>query len=179
MIRPRKEREMAKKVNVIGTKPKRIRVTDKPQRRIDPDEMAAALSAQRCAERIGVNIDPISLAELGTELLRRLHSNGGRPALADATELCRVPLTTEDVQALKTISEEIKKSTGLKPSSGQIVSIILKKCLATGTAPSNVQGLPPSKTPWPENGNRKKYRAVFEIVSDSKSTWAPPDGKAA
>ena len=36
---------MAKKVKIIGAKPKRIRVKDKPQRRIKPTEIARALGA--------------------------------------------------------------------------------------------------------------------------------------
>jgi hypothetical protein len=41
------------------------------------------------------NLDPLSLAALGSELIKRLRS-GGRPAVADATEICRVPLSAED-----------------------------------------------------------------------------------
>src|SRR5438128_12692668 len=85
LTRLQKDRAMAKKVNVIGTQPKRVRVADQPSRRIEPAELAAALGAEPCGERIGANLDPISLAELGTALLRRLRSSGGRPALADAT----------------------------------------------------------------------------------------------
>src|SRR5438552_16481441 len=107
LTRPRKEREMAKKVNITGAKPKRIRIVDKPQRGIEPADVAAALGAEPCAEHIGANLDPISLAELGTQLLRRLRSSGGRPALSDAKEFCRVPLSAEDVSALETITEEI------------------------------------------------------------------------
>src|SRR5262245_56191076 len=120
MTRPRKEREMAKRVNIIGAKSKRIRVTDKPQCRIEPADAAAALGAEPCAEHIGANLDPITLAELGTELLRRLRSSGGRPALTDATEFCRVPLSAEDMKALEKMSAQIEQSTGTKPSPGQI-----------------------------------------------------------
>jgi hypothetical protein len=125
---------MAKKVNIVGTQPKRVRVVDEPRRRIEPAELAAALGAEACGERIGANLDPISLAELGTELLRRLRSSGGRPALADATEYCRVPLSAEDVNALEKIIGQIERSTGSKPSPGQVASIIVRKYLTTRPA---------------------------------------------
>src|SRR5439155_16061965 len=95
---PRKDKPMAKKINIIGAQPKRVRVADEPQRRIEPAELAAALGAEPGGERIAANLDPISLAEVGSELLRRLRSSGGRPALVDATEFCRVPLSPQDVE---------------------------------------------------------------------------------
>src|SRR5262245_4489746 len=122
-IRLRKDRDMAKKVKIIGTQPKRVQVVDKPLRRIEPTEVAAGLGAEPAAEPIGANLDPLALAELGTELLRRLRSSGGRPALSDATEFCRVPLSPEDVNALEEITAQIERSTGTKPSPGQVASV--------------------------------------------------------
>ena len=127
---------MAKKVNVIGAKPKLIRVIDKPKRRIEPAELAAALGAEPCAEYMGENLDLISLAEIGTQLLRRLRSSGGRPALCDATEFCRVPLTAEDMKALEKISAQIEQKTGAKPSPGHIASIIVRDYLSSGSGNS-------------------------------------------
>jgi hypothetical protein len=120
---------MAKKINITGRQPKRIRVADKPQRRIEPAELAVALGAEPCAERIGDNLDLISLAELGAQLLRRLRSTGGRPALSDATEFCRVPLSAEDMKALERISAQVEQKTGANPSPGQIASIIVRDYL--------------------------------------------------
>jgi hypothetical protein len=116
---------MAKKVNIIGAKPKRVRVLDKPRRRIQPAQLAAQLGAEPEGVWLGKNLDLISLAELGTKLQSRLRSSGGRPALADATEFCRVPLSAEDVKALEKITAQIEQSSGLKPSLGQVVSIIV------------------------------------------------------
>ncbi len=130
---------MAKKINITGRQPKRIRVVDKPQRRIEPAELAAALGAEPCAERVGENLDLISLAELGTQLLRRLRSSGGRPALSDATEFCRVPLSAEDMKVLERIGAQIEQETGAKPSPGQIASIIVRGYLSKGSG--NVQDL--------------------------------------
>lgn len=125
---------MAKKINIVGSQPKRVRIVDEPSRRIDPAEVAAALGAESRGERIGANLDAISVAELGTELLRRLRSSGGRPALADATEFCRVPLSADDLQALEKITSHIEQATGAKPSPGQVASIIVRDYLKTEAA---------------------------------------------
>src|SRR5439155_22374609 len=61
-----------------------------------------------------------------TQLLERLRSSGGRPALADATVHCRVPLSAEDVQTLEAMVAEIGESTGAKPSVGQLASVIVR-----------------------------------------------------
>lgn len=108
---------MARKVTTAGAKPKRNR---KPSR-AEHDE------------RVGADLDPIAIAEIGAKLLRRLRSTGGRPALADATEFCRVPLSAEDVQALEEIAKQIEQTSWTKPSSGQIASVIVRAYLAAGS----------------------------------------------
>jgi hypothetical protein len=75
---------MAKKINIVGAKPKRIEVVDQPKRRIEPAELAAVLGATAISPQACGNPDLIRLAEIGTQLLSRLRSTGGRPALADA-----------------------------------------------------------------------------------------------
>ena len=132
---------MAKRVNIVGAQPKRIRLVDQPRRRIKPAELAASLGAQPCGERIGANLDPISLAEIGTELLRRLRSSGGRPALSDATEFCRVPLSADDIKALEKITDQIEQKTGTKPSVGQVVSVIVRDYMISRSAKSQEAGV--------------------------------------
>jgi len=132
---------MAKRVNIVGVQPKRLRVVDKPARRIQPTELAASLGAQPRGERMGANHDPISLAEIGTELQRRLRSSGGRPALSDATEFCRVPLSAEDIKALEKITGQIEQKTGTKPSVGQVVSVIVRDYMISRSAKSQEAGV--------------------------------------
>jgi len=38
---------------------------------------------------------------LGNELIKRLHSTGGRPALEGTIERCKVPLTPDDIANTK------------------------------------------------------------------------------
>ena len=165
---------MAKRINIVGSQPKRVRVVDKPQRRVEPVELAAALGADPPGERLGANLDPISLAELGTKLLGRLRSSGGRPALRDATEFCRVPLSTGDVKALDVITDKIEQTTGTKPSDGQIASVIIREYLtnAPRKAPDSSPGSAASAS-WPEgwNGKREAYRPAQQLIEAAKTTW--------
>jgi ribosomal protein S12 methylthiotransferase accessory factor YcaO len=131
---------MTKKINVTGKPARRIDVSGKPQRRIDPEQFAAALGAEAVGEPHAPNLDPLSLAALGSELIKRLRSTGGRPALADATEICRVPLSAEDVKTLEAMVGHLEASSGAKPSVGKLVSVIVREHLqalkpALNTAP--------------------------------------------
>lgn len=122
---------MAEKINIVGKQAERIQDTGHTLPRIEPSEFAAALGAEPCGERLTGDLDPISLAELGTELIKRLRSTGGRPALADATRSCKVPLSPEDIEALEQIISDIEHATGTRPSLGQIASVILRMHLET------------------------------------------------
>ena len=141
---------MAKKIIETAPPARRIEITGKPQRRIEPEEFAAALGAEPFGEVHPSNLDPASVAALGSELIKRLRSSGGRPALADATEICRVPLSAEDLRVLETMTNQIAQATGTKPSPGQVVSVLVRQCLNsanenTGTCVSE----PPEKADWP------------------------------
>lgn len=117
---------MAKKIIESGKPARRIEVSGKPQRRIEPEEFAAALGAEPIGEAHAPNLEPVSLAALGSELINRLRSSGGRPALADATEICRVPLSADDVKTLEGMVAKLEASSGSKPSVGQLVSVIVR-----------------------------------------------------
>lgn len=104
---------------------KRIGIADRPKRRIEPENLATALGANPARHRTVRNLDAIGLAELGAQLVGRLRSSGGRPALIDATETCRVPLSAEDLDVLGALAARIAESSGAKPSVGQLVSVIV------------------------------------------------------
>lgn len=117
---------MAKKINVVGTAIERIHITGAVLPRVEPAEFAAALGAEPCGERRSKRLDLVSLGDVGTELIKRLRSTGGRPALDGATKRCKVPLSPEDVAALERIIAEIERQTGTRPALGQIASVILR-----------------------------------------------------
>jgi hypothetical protein len=120
---------MAKKIHMTGKAGRRIEITGKPQRRIEPEKLAAELGAESVGEPHASGLDPVALAAVGSAVIERLRSTGGRPALADAAEICRVPLSTDDLAALKAITEGIERSTGKKPSVGQVVGVIVREFL--------------------------------------------------
>ena len=157
---------MAKKIIVTGKPARRIEVSGKPQRRIEPEEFAAALGAEPVGEAHAPNLDPVSLAALGSELIKRLRSSGGRPALADATEICRVPLSAEDMKELEKITAEIEQNTGTKPSAGQVVGVLVRDYLMRRQTTSDIQAMkneskePPHSDPswlphWPRSPPRR------------------------
>src|SRR5262245_54412063 len=117
---------MAKKIEIVGAKPKKVEIVDQPKRRIEPEDLAAALGANPAGRQTAGNLDLVALAELGTQLLNRLRSSGGRPALTDATEICRVPLSADDIKTLERMVAQIEGSSGAKPSVGQLVSVIVR-----------------------------------------------------
>jgi hypothetical protein len=107
-------------------------------------------------------------------LLRRLRSSGGRPALADATEFCRVPLSSEDVKGLEKITAQLEESTGSKASAGQVASIIVRDYLTRGSPDYHEPPIPSGpKTAWPENwnGRRESYKSAQRLIEAAKTTW--------
>jgi hypothetical protein len=117
---------MAKKVNIVGKSLERIQITGPGLPRVEADEFAEALGAEPSRERHSTPSDLISLGELGNELLKRLRSTGGRPALEGATERCKVPLSPSDIAHLEQIIATIEAKTGTRPALGQIASVILQ-----------------------------------------------------
>ncbi len=116
---------MAGKISIVDAKPKKIEIADQPKRRVDSAELAAALGANpKGAQAIG-ELDPINLAELGTQLLLRLRSSDGKSVLADSTINCPVPLAMEDVKTLEDIISHIEAPES-QPSVGELVSVIVR-----------------------------------------------------
>ncbi len=107
----------------------RVVDTGRTAPRIEPAEFAAAIGAKPGSEISGGTLDPIALSHIGNELIKRLRSTGGRPALEDATQKCKLPLSASDVAALEQIVDSIEKTTGSRPSIGQIASVLIRFCL--------------------------------------------------
>jgi hypothetical protein len=114
------------KIEITGRSATRMQDTGKALPRIEPDQFAAALGAEPLGERVSAVLDPISLAELGSELIRRLRSSSDRPAPPDPAERCKTPLSPKDIAALEQIIAAIEQETGARPSLGQIAGVILR-----------------------------------------------------
>jgi hypothetical protein len=120
---------MAEKIHVTGVKATRIRNTGPTQPRVDPATVAAALGAEPLHVSAGKDPGPISLAALGSALLQRLRSTGGRPALVGATQRAKVPLTEDDLARLDRVAQVIGSVLGFSPSIGQVASVLLSNSL--------------------------------------------------
>jgi hypothetical protein len=117
---------MTEMIKTIGKKAARIKTTGRPLPRIAPAEFAAARGADPYRIDGPRADDPIALAAIGHELVKCLRSTGGRPALQDANEICKVPLSHADVAALENLTRAVEDSSGVKPSLGQVASAILR-----------------------------------------------------
>jgi hypothetical protein len=157
---------MAKKINIVGAEAERIQDTGRALPRIEASELAAGLGAEPCGERLSGELDPISLAELGNELIKRLRSTGGRPSLTDATERCKVPLSPEDFAALEQIINAIEQQTGTKPSLGQIASVILRVHLDLLKKPTPTKQDEIEKLSKQEAEQRLSLTAVKALVEE-------------
>lgn len=141
---------MAKKIIVTGKSARQIDVSGKAQQRIEPGEFATAIGAEAIGNAHGTNIDAVSLGALGNELINRLRSTGGRPALVDATEICRVPLSVEDFKALENLTDQIARTTGTKPSPGQVASVLVRQYLKDAVSQAEPSADQP-KSKWPKD----------------------------
>jgi hypothetical protein len=121
---------MEKRITVRGAEAERIEDTGSTVPRIEAAEFAAGLGAEPCGEELPRGLDPLSLGELGNELLKRLRSSGGRSILTDPTHRCAVPLSQEDVAALADIVTAIERATGARPSLDQIARVVVRMHVA-------------------------------------------------
>jgi hypothetical protein len=70
---------------------KRIRATEASLPRIDSQAVAAALGGEAIPEHIEGQPGPFTLSALRQELLRRLHSTGGRPGIEGTDLRAKIP----------------------------------------------------------------------------------------
>jgi hypothetical protein len=116
-----------KKIEPTGSRVRTIQVTGSTVTRVTPEEVAARLGAEPITPLLEHDDDLLSLAEVGSELVKRLRSSGGRPALVGATHRAKIPLSGADLEGLEKIAEAIASLRGFKPSVGQVASVILNR----------------------------------------------------
>jgi hypothetical protein len=102
----------------------RIRDAGRSALKLDPSQIANALGAEAARTNLKPAGGPLSLFQLRHELLRRLQSSGGRPALAEASRRVKIPLNEKQWEDLKAIAAEVA-SPGFSPSPGQIASVLI------------------------------------------------------
>lgn len=92
--------------------------------RIEPAQIQQALGADDSVEALTEALAPVTLFALREELMRRLYSSGGRPALAGTSRRAKVPLRDEDWERLEELAAAVA-SPGFAPSAGQVASVLL------------------------------------------------------
>ena len=115
---------MAKKLRLTDRPLKVIRDTSTPLPRIPHDVVAAALGAEPAGERLEGASAPITLFALRFELLRRLQSSGGRPALTGTSRRAKIPLGDAEWRDLEELAAVVAEP-GFAPTAGQVASVLL------------------------------------------------------
>jgi hypothetical protein len=115
---------MSKRIRPTEKTAKLLRDTGPTLPRLDADTIAAALGAEAAVERIEEALAPVTLLAMRAELVARLQSSGGRPALSGTTRRAKIPLGDEEWQALEDLAAAIS-SEGFTPSAGQVASVLL------------------------------------------------------
>lgn len=111
-------------------KTRRVRASRAKTRRIDPESLARALGAERVVSAPGLRGSTPATLAARAELLHRLRSTGGRPALDGTTMRRQVSFTPEDWAELERIAEKLAETDGVKTTPGQVASALLHRALA-------------------------------------------------
>jgi hypothetical protein len=119
---------MTKRIRNIGPTYKRIRNTGPTLPRLDPSKVAAALGAEPAGETLEDVLSPITLFLVRQELVKRLQSSGGRPALSGVTRRAKIPLSDADWAELEELAAAVS-SPGFAPTAGQMASVLLTLAL--------------------------------------------------
>jgi len=119
---------MAKKIVATDSPSRRIRDVGSASPRIDPGVVAGALGAEDTGIRLGRAGSPVSSFQIRAELLERLRSSGGRPALDGATRRVKIPVTESQWKELEDLAASFT-DLGFIPSAGQVASVLLSLSL--------------------------------------------------
>src|SRR5437868_2879884 len=146
---------MTKRVRTTETTFRPIRDTATPLPRIEPAQVQEALGADSSGEGLAGALAPVTLFGLREELVRRLQSSGGRPALSGTTRRAKIPLSDEEWVQLEELAAAIT-SPGFSPSAGQVASVLLS--LSLRSVASRVGSEPASSTLARELQGLTKHR---------------------
>jgi len=129
---------MAKRIKTTGKKLGKIRPASKRLPRVSSENLARALSAENIEVSVS-GASPPTLFAIRQELARRLVSTGGRRALQGTTRRQKIPMRDDDWDRLEQLSELISDDD-LKPTAGQVASIIIHQALKKYT-PKQIRGV--------------------------------------
>lgn len=125
---------MAERIRMTGPAPKRIRDTSATPPRLSAGVIAAALGAEATASGSRGTSSPITLFAIRVELMGRLQSTGGRPALSGTDLRAKIPLRDAEWKRLEELATAAA-APGLAPTAGQIASVLLSLSLRAAMVP--------------------------------------------
>ena len=134
---------MTKRIRLTDPTVSRIRATEGPLPRVEPQVVAEALGAEQNPEPRGGSPGPLTLFAVRSELFRRLQSRGGRPGLEGTTFRAKIPLDQTEWERLETLAASFA-GEGFSPSAGQVASVLLSLALRTVSYELEHPGAPPS-----------------------------------
>jgi hypothetical protein len=121
---------MTKKIRHIGPTYQRVQHTGPTMPRLEPSEVAAALGAEPTGVTLEESQSPLTLLVVRQEIVRRLQSSGGRPALSGTTRRTKIPLSDAEWAELEKLAKDIA-SPECAPTAGQVASVLLTAALRT------------------------------------------------
>src|SRR5262245_39046870 len=119
---------MAKRIRATDSGRRRIRDSGPGARRVEPAVVAEALGAEETGITLGREGSPVSSFQVRSELLNRLRSSGGRPALEGATRRVKIPVTESQWRELEELAASFT-DLGFVPSAGQVASVLISLSL--------------------------------------------------
>src|SRR5690348_8561657 len=119
---------MTKRIRTTEAILRPIRDTGSALPRVEAARLRQALGAEEAAEGLAEALAPVTLFALRQELANRLHSSGGRPALAGTTRRAKIPLSDDEWEKLEELATAIA-TPGFAPSAGQVASVLLSLSL--------------------------------------------------
>jgi hypothetical protein len=127
---------MAKRIVPTDSGRKRIRDLGPAAGRIDPAVVAEALGGEETGITLGRERGPVSSFQIRSELLDRLQSSGGRPALKGASRRVKIPITESQWRELEDLAASFT-DLGFVPSAGQVASVLLSLSLPAAKSEAN------------------------------------------
>ena len=115
---------MATKLKITSRSLGTIRHAGVAGRSVNPALIAKSLGAAEFVSRKRIQGTPISLHALRRELVGRVRSTGGRPALEGATKIQKIPLKPEDWSRLEELADQLSRQ-GVSATAGQVASVLV------------------------------------------------------
>lgn len=115
---------MSKKIRTTDTPMKVIRDTSATLVQVTPETVEKSLGAEASDQTLEDALGPITLFAVRSELLKRLQSRGGRPALEGTSRRAKIPMGDLEWADLEELAVAVS-GPGFSPSAGQIASVLL------------------------------------------------------